>query len=148
MRGLAFARSGTRHVLAVAVEALLVVAIVATLLVAFAPTSELARSLAGAGVAAAGKPGSGAMLACRVTPDPVAAGSIYTITGSKYPTGRQLLINVVNDAGTLVLFTGAASDGSIAVDAYATSAGNHTVRVFDNSRRRAALIGSCGFTAN
>ena len=97
-----------------------------------------------------GKPGGGATaaLSCSINPNPVAVGSQYAISGSGYPTGTQLLIDISNAHGTVTLFAGATPDGQLAATSYASWAEAHTVKVFNNAGRRPALLSTCGFTAS
>lgn len=135
-----FIGTSTRHVLMALAEAsllaLLVVALVA------------APAFAGRGGNGGGGKPSPATLGCAITPNPVASGAYFTITGSGYPTGHQLLVQISNSYGTSALFTGADSSGQFAVSAQAVWAGAHGVTVTDNSLRKPAVIGSCSFTVS
>lgn len=148
MRAVSAAAAAARHLAGVSLQALVIFAIIAALLLALSPIYKPAEFLAGTSTVEAAKPGSAASLTCRATPDPVSVGGIYTISGSGYPTGKQLVIEVTDDHGTLVLFTGAKSDGSISASAYASWSGDHSVRIKDNSRRKPAVIGTCAFSVD
>jgi hypothetical protein len=83
MRAVSATASGVRHVLGVSLQAILILAIIAALLLALSPVYKPADYLPGTGAAQAGHRYTGTLTA---TPDRLRAGDTFTVNGYGYDT--------------------------------------------------------------
>lgn len=85
---------------------------------------------------------------CSVTPNPVAVGGIYTVTGSGFTAGDPLSVFVSDSVGTNLFIPAADANGNFSVSSYASWSGGYTVSVYDTSGRKPVYEAGCSFTAN
>ena len=136
---------GTRHVVSAVLEAVLIVATVLALVFAYAAVTRTGPFGAGSVLAAKGGHHSPAGVAgCNVTPDPVARGGMYTVSGGGAPTDAYLNIWVTDSHGTTVLLSPVAADGTFSASSYASWSGTSTVTVKDISGKVTVLT-TCSF---
>lgn len=161
MRAVSTATSAARHSLVALAEGILIAAIVAALIIAFAPVLQPADHLAGTqtvlaakgdngkgggGNSGGGKGGGGKTTgSCSVNPDPTAVGDIFTVTASGLPAGKQVVVEVQDAHGTLTLFSGTDANGRASASGYAHWAGTSYVRIIDNTARKTPVLATCSF---
>lgn len=102
-----------------------------------------------AGPALAGKPTGGSTSttgSCSVTPNPVAVGANYTISGSKLGAGRFVNFHVTDAGGTTVFNRQSDSSGNASVTWHSYYRGTSSVRIDDVSGRKAVTVARCSFS--
>jgi len=101
-----------------------------------------------ADVLAKGKPapggGSGTVL---VTPNPVAVGQVFTISGSGYAANTQINVKDITSTSTSVRILGTTSSGTFSVTSQTWATGSHRIEVWQYSRSKWALAGSGSYSA-
>lgn len=121
--------------------AVVAAAIVACSLFAVSATPALA--------ARGGKSGGGntvtASKTCQVSPNPVAAGAWFTVTGSNYGPGQGLTLAINSTGGTSYVWTIADSAGNFSATSRVSTTGSNTVKV--HASLGGALLGSCSFSS-
>lgn len=101
-----------------------------------------------ADVLAKGKPapggGSGTVL---VTPNPVAVGQVFTISGSGYAASTQINVKDIASGSTSVRILGTTASGTFSVTSQTWSTGSHRIEVWQYSRGKWVLAGSGSYSA-
>jgi len=82
---------------------------------------------------------------CAVNPNPVAAGTQFTVTGSNYGAGRYLTLAIGSAGGTSYVWTQADGAGNFSAASRVSTTGSNTVKVHDSVGGK--LLGSCSFSS-
>lgn len=83
---------------------------------------------------------------CAVTPDPVAAGSSYSLMGSELGAGQAMTVLVTDSAGTHSWNATADTDGIVTVTGHAAQAGPASVKIEKAGGHTAVAI--CSFNVS
>jgi hypothetical protein len=122
-------------------QIIIATAVVAVSLLAFGATPALA--------AKGGKPSSGGSTTtsatCAVSPNPVAAGAQFVISGSKFAPSQFLTLAIKSAAGTSFVWTQADANGNLSKAWQVQTAGSNSVKVYNSTNN--ALLATCGFTS-
>jgi hypothetical protein len=119
-----------------------------------ATTLVVAGALAGAtGIAAASPPPKnggtttgGSAGSCSESPNPVAVGGTYTITGTRLPANQLVSVAVRDAAGSQWGSVQTSATGALTFTGPATVRGSYSVTI-SGSGKHAGTLGSCSFSA-
>jgi hypothetical protein len=152
MRAVSATASGLRHFAGVSLQAILILAIVITLMVALAPVYRPAGFLSGTGSAQAGRASYSPTLRV-VWPESLSAlessgePTPYRIAGCGYDPAFGGVTVVVTSPESISFSGGMPnSDGCISVGTwYTQGAGHYDIEAFQQVRRKSAQVASTGF---
>ena len=151
MRAMSSATSVGRRAFGATIEAVLIVAVLLTLAFGMAIATGSGSPVSGNSVLAGrgghggggGKPGGGSSAALVVTPNPVAVGGSFTVTGSGFPAGRLVAIAWANPGCCVSFNVAADSAGNISFSRTAGFAGSHALRAYQYGTTK--LLASTSF---
>jgi hypothetical protein len=83
---------------------------------------------------------------CGVAPNPVALGSLYTVSAANLGANRLVSVKVADATGTQAGSVLTDARGSATYVGQASVAGGYSVRITDTSRK-AILLATCTFSA-
>ena len=83
---------------------------------------------------------------CSESPNPVAVGGIYTITGSHLAANQLVNVQVSDAKGTQIVSVITTSTGTLTATGQATVAGSYSVKITGGGRK-VSTYASCGFSA-
>jgi hypothetical protein len=132
MRAVSTAASGIRHVLGATAQSILIVAIIAALLVAYAAATNTRPGGAIRALAARGGASAGSTATLTVSPNPVAAWSSFEGSGCGYRTGKQVNINVSGPSWNAGFPVGVDASGCISFQFWVDGPGTYSVTAMQN----------------
>jgi hypothetical protein len=100
-----------------------------------------------AGAAHLGGSGTSTSGSCSESPNPVAVGRTYTITGSHLPANQLVSVQVGDAKGVQIVTVMTTSTGTLIATGQASVAGSYSVAITGGGRRGGTLA-TCGFRAN
>jgi hypothetical protein len=80
---------------------------------------------------------------CSESPNPVALGALYTVTGAHLPAGQIVSVSVTDPKGTQWGSTLTTATGTLTFVGQAAVAGSYSVRITGGSK--GSLLATCGF---
>jgi hypothetical protein len=110
-----------------------------------AVTIGVAVALPGVAVARARSGGASGSTSgtCSESPNPVAVGAVYNVTGAHLPAGQIVSVSVTDPKGTQWGSTRTTATGTLTFTGVAAVAGSYSVRITGGSK--GSLLATCGF---